>query len=309
MRILVIGAGAIGGYFGGRLLAAGRDVTFLVRPRRAELLATNGLVIESPIGDVSLPDPPTVTADALDDTYDLILLSCKAYDLEGAIDAFAPAVGPETSILPLLNGMGHIDTLVERFGKERVLGGLCVISASLDAEGRVLHHNDWHSLTFGELDGTVSFRTEAVNAELGLGGFDLRLSDSILRDMWEKWMFIATAAGITCLMRAAVGDIDAAGGNDLTIALLEECRSIAEKSGYPPSDDAVQRATAMFTQAGSPMMASMLRDIERGAPIEGYTIIGDLLDRGGDPKAYPLLNIVNVHLKAYEARRAREQNS
>ena len=306
MRILVIGAGAIGGYFGGRLLAAGRDVTFLVRPKRAELLAKNGLVVKSPLGHLDLADPPTVTEDALDDTYDLILLSCKAYDLDAAIESFAPAVGPETTILPLLNGMGHIDRLVERFGAERVFGGLCIISASLDPEGRIVHHNNLHLLTFGALDGTVSFRTEAVNAELGLGGFDVRLTTSILQEMWNKWVFIATGAGITCLMRAAFGDIVEAGGKDLTLALMEECSAIATAAGYPPSKDALERTAAMFTDPQSKVTASMLKDIERGGPIEAFPIVGDLLRRGGDPRAYPLLNIVNVHLKAYEVRRDRE---
>ncbi|MEJ8574512.1 2-dehydropantoate 2-reductase [Microbaculum marinum] len=306
MRILVVGAGAIGGYFGGRLLAAGRDVTFLVRPRRAELLAQGGVVVRSQLGDLDLPNPPTVTADGIRDSFDLIILSCKAYDLDGAIEAIAPAVGPETSILPLLNGMAHIDRLVERFGEKPVLGGLCVISTSLAQDGHIIHHNDLHFLAFGERDGSVSYRTEAVAAELGLGGFDVKLSTEILQGMWEKWVFIANAAGITCLMRAAAGDIAAAGGNYLTIALLEECRTIATRSGFPPSEESIERARKMFTEAGSPLMASMLRDVERGGPIEAEPIIGDLLRRGGDPEDYPLLRIVNVHLKAYEARRARE---
>src|SRR6202167_4462874 len=162
MRVLVVGAGAMGGYFGGRLLQAGRDVTFLVRPRRQAQLAKTGLVIRSRFGDVSLPAPPTVTADALRAPFDLILLSCKSYDLQSAADSFAPAVGPNTAILPLLNGMGHIDYLAERFGGGAVLGGQCVISATLDAEGRILHLNDFHALSFGERDGSASARAEAI---------------------------------------------------------------------------------------------------------------------------------------------------
>ena len=142
MRILVVGAGSIGGYFGGRLLQAGRDVTFLVRPRRAAELAKIGLMIRSPLGDVALAAPPTVTADALRAPFDLILLSCKAYDLQGAMDAFAPAVGPQTAILPLLNGMRQLELLEARFGAAPVLGGQCLISTVLDAEGGILHLND-----------------------------------------------------------------------------------------------------------------------------------------------------------------------
>src|SRR5271163_4196484 len=137
MRILVVGAGAIGGYFGGRLLQAGRDVTFLVRPRRAAQLAKTGLVVRSRLGDAELPNPPTITADALGEPFDLVLLSLKAYDLAAAIESFAPAVGPNTAILPLLNGMAHMDTLAARFGGGAALGGQCVVSLTLDPEGRI----------------------------------------------------------------------------------------------------------------------------------------------------------------------------
>src|SRR5260370_7998522 len=132
MRLLGVGAGAIGGYFGGRLLQAGRDVTFLVRPKRAAELARDGLVIKSPNGDVTLKNPPAVQADKLNEKFDVVLLSCKAFDLDDAIKSFAPAVGPQTAIIPLLNGMRHLDVLDEKFGKDRVLGGLCGIAVTLD---------------------------------------------------------------------------------------------------------------------------------------------------------------------------------
>ena len=176
MRILVVGAGAVGGYFGGRLLKAGRDVTFLVRPRRAAELAKHGLTIRSPVGDFHRPSPPTVSQEELAEPFDLVLLSCKAYDLEGAINSFAKAVGPATAILPLLNGMRHVDRLAERFGPERVLGGQCAISVTLGPEGDVVHFNDWHALSFGELDGSRSQRIEAIASELLNAGFDARLS-------------------------------------------------------------------------------------------------------------------------------------
>src|SRR6059058_7109 len=128
MRILVVGAGAIGGYFGGRLLQSGADVTFLVRPKRAAELAEAGLVIKSPLGDAALKNPPTVQADNLNKTFDLVLLSCKAFDLHDAINSFSPAVGPDTAIIPLLNGMRHLDSMDAKFGRGRVLGGLCAIA-------------------------------------------------------------------------------------------------------------------------------------------------------------------------------------
>ncbi len=309
MRILVVGAGAIGGYFGGRLLQAGRDVTFLVRPRRAEALARRGLSIQSRFGDFHLPAPPLVSEQGLAEPFDLVLLSCKAYDLEGAMASFARAVGPQTAILPLLNGMRHLDGLAARFGAERVLGGQCVISATLDANGGVVHLNDLHELTFGELDGSPSRRIEAIAATLSGAGFEARLSEQIRRDMWEKWLFIATGAGITCLMRAAIGDIVAAGAADLATGLLDECAAIATAQGFAPRQPFLERARATFTASGSPLTASMLRDIESGMPVEGDHILGDLLRRAATADDPSLLRIAYLHVKAYEARRERRAST
>jgi 2-dehydropantoate 2-reductase len=307
MRILVVGAGAIGGYFGGRLKDAGRDVTFLVRARRAAQLAKTGLVIRSGFGDVRLASPPTVTAEALREPFDLILLSCKAYDLASAAESFAPAVGPKTAILPLLNGMAHMDFLTARFGTRAVLGGQCVISTTLDGEGRILHLNDTHLLAFGEPDGAMSERAKAVASTLAGAGFDSRLSEAILQEMWEKWVLISTMAGITCLMRANVGDILTAGAGEFATALLDECSAIASLQGFAPREATTARNRTMLSTRGSTFAASMLRDIERGAPIEADHIVGDLLRRGAKaPRDYALLRIAYAHLKAYEARRTRE---
>jgi len=310
MRILVVGAGAVGGYFGGRLLAAGRDVVFLVRERRAAQLARTGLAIRSPLGDVNLGSPPTVTADKLRQSFDVILLSCKAYDLAAAVEAFAPAVGAQTAILPILNGMAHLDFLAERFGRERVLGGLCVISSTLDPDGRILHLNDAHRLAFGELSKPDSARADAIAATLGGAGFDSRLSNTILQEMWEKWVFLAAAAGMTCLMRAAFGDIVAAGGTDLGNAMFAECCAIATAQGFAPSEATIKFSRGAFNAPGSPIMASMLRDIERGAPTEADHVIGDLISRADtELPDTALLRIAYTHLKAYEARRKREQTA
>jgi 2-dehydropantoate 2-reductase len=308
MRILVVGAGAIGGYFGGRLKEAGRDVTFLVRARRAAQLAKTGLVVKSPLGDVNLPSPPTVMAEALHEHFDLILLSCKAYDLASAVESFAPAVGPHTVILPALNGMAHMDFLGARFGAGAVFGGQCLISTTLDAEGRIIHLADPHLLSFGEQDGSQSPRAQAIAAALSGARFDAKLSPAILQEMWEKWAFIATGAGITCLMRASFGDIVTAGAVEFTTGLYDECCAIAAANGFAPREPSIERSRAMITAPGSPITASMLRDIERGAPIEADHIIGDLLHRGEKAgRDSPLLRISFAHLKAYEARRAREK--
>lgn len=305
MRILIVGAGAIGGYFGGRLLQVGRDVTFLVRPRRAAQLAEIGLSIRSPRGDLDIA-APTVTADRLGEVYDLVLLSCKAYDLSEAMEAFAPAVGPTTAILPLLNGMAHLDLLDRRFGAAAVLGGQCLISATLDGDGRVRHLAEAHSLSFGARDGSRPASLDAIAGAFAGAGFESHRSDAILQEMWDKWVFIATGAGITCLMRSAVGDIVAAGAADLATTLLGECAAIAARQGFAPGDAAMQRAHAAFTMAGSGLTASMLRDVERGARTEVEHVLGDLLRRGAETVGPgSLLRIAHAHLASYEVRRAR----
>jgi len=307
MRILVVGAGATGGYFGGRLLESGQDVTFLVRARRATQLAERGLVIHSGFGDVSVPSPSIVQADSLRETFDLILLSCKAYHLPQVIEDMAPAVGANTTIVPLLNGMRHLDMLDARFGAERVLGGQCIIASTLDAEGGVRHLNRSHSLTFGERDGTRSGRVERVLDAMSKASFEPRLSTSILQDMWDKWVFLASLAGITCLMRAPVGDIMAApGGKQATLHLLDDCRRVAEYAGYAPSDAVLARARGILTEADSSLSASMMRDLEQGGLIEADHVLGDLLARsGGLSDELTMLRTAYAHLMAYEARRSR----
>ena len=302
MRILVVGAGAIGGYFGARLAVAGRDVTFLVRPKRAEQL-TGGLIVRSPKGDAKVAAPKLVTEAR--EPFDLILLSCKSYDLDSAMSSFAPAVGPATMILPLLNGESHIDTLKKRFGAGAVLGGQCQISSTLDEQGHIVHLNDWHLLGFGELDGSRSTRIEAVNQSFLGANFEPQLSLQILQDMWEKWVFIASMAGITCLMRASLGDIATAGGTGNALELFAECSAISGKNGYVLRSAARERIRATLSTPGSTLMASMLRDVEGHRRTEHEHVLGELLARAQGIRA-PVLEICLAHMRAYEARRTRE---
>ena len=309
MRILVVGAGAVGGYFGGRLAAAGQDVTFLVRAGRAEKLERDGLVISSARGDLKLPDVKTILAGVNAEPFDLVLLSCKAYSLDDAIDSFAPLVGESTLILPMLNGMRHIDVLNEKFGAARVLGGQCVIAATLNAEQHIVHLNDTHAITFGELAGGTSERVQAIADAMAGANFDASVSDNILLRMWEKWVFLATLAASTCLMRGSVGDILAApDGKRVIENLLGECRAVAEHNGFTMGPDFDARATqTLFTP--SPLTASMLRDVENHSHTEADHILGDLISRGGDAQkgehGLSLLRIAYSHLKTYEARQAR----
>jgi 2-dehydropantoate 2-reductase len=305
MRILVVGAGAIGGYFGGRMLAAGRDVTFLVRPRRAAELASAGLVIKSPNGDVTLKNPPALQADKLTEKFDVVLLSCKAFDLDDAIKSFAPAVGPQTSIIPLLNGMRHLEVLDGKFGRERVLGGLCAIAVTLNEHREVIHLQPLQSLNFGERDGKLSDRVRAIAEVMASGKFGSVASEHILQDMWEKWVFLASVAASNCLMRAPVGIILASpGGKDFLLGMLDESCAIATAEGHAPRAPFLERTRGMFTAEGSPMTASMFRDIKAGAAVEADHVIGDLIARADAAKVpVPKLRTAYTHLKAYEKQR------
>ncbi len=305
MRILVVGAGAIGGYFGGRLLQAGRDVTFLVRPRRAAELADAGLVIKSPKGDVTLKSPPAVQADKLTEKFDVVLLSCKAFDLDDAIKSFAPAVGPQTSIIPLLNGMLHLDVLDKRFGRERVLGGLCAIAVTLNDKREVVHLQPMQSLTFGERDGKMSDRVRAIEEVFASGNFGSVASEQIIQEMWEKWVFLASLAASTSLMRTSVGNILAVpGGKDFILGMLDEVSAVATAEGHAPRAPFLERTRDMLTAEGSQMTASMFRDIKAGAPVEADHVIGDLVARGDAAKVpVPRLRTAYTHLKAYEKQR------
>jgi 2-dehydropantoate 2-reductase len=306
MRIGILGAGAIGGFFGGRLLQAGRDVTFVVRPARAQGLARDGLTIISPDGDATLSSPPTRLAGAAGEPFDAIVLACKAYDLESAIESVAPSVDARTAVLPLLNGMRHIDVLRERFGTSTVLGGECMISVTLDQAGRVVQLTPNARLSFGELEGRGSERVNAIERALSNAGFAVKSSPNILAAMWDKWVFLATNAGINCLMRGNIGEIVAAGGTPATLALLEECAAIAGASGFPISDATMAQHRTLLSAPGSRLSSSMFRDLQRGARLESDHVIADLLRRAPHARDCPMLGAAAAHLNVYAERRRQQ---
>ena len=310
MRILVLGAGGTGGYFGGRLAQAGADVTVLVRPARAALLAERGLRIRSPLGDADL-DVATVTGQDLPALaaarpFDLVLLACKAYDLDSAIESVAPAVGANTAVLPILNGLLHYDALDARFGRERVPGGLCFIGATLGADGEVLHLGRPASITFGlregNADGGVLARLAAAYAQAGV---DHLYAPDIAAAQWIKYSFLAALAAGTCLMRTSVGTVVAAeGGEAFMAALHAECLAVAAAEGHPVPEDEARTARAGLTRAGSPVTASMLRDLQAGLRVEALQIVGDMVHRAHRAGLQvPRLEAAWVHLQAYESAR------
>jgi 2-dehydropantoate 2-reductase len=306
LRVLVVGAGATGGYFGGRLAEAGRDVSFLVRPDRAAILQREGLHIVSPHGDVTL-QPRLIIAGELAAAYDVILLTVKAYALTAAMADFAPAVAEGTAIFPVLNGMRHIDLLAQRFGKDHVLGGVAIVSNTLDERGRITQLNAVHELAYGELDGRQSARLRALDETFQHAGFDARPSTNIVQAMWEKWVFVASVGAITCLLRGSIGAIEAAGGTELALAMLAECSAVAAASGHSPGREAVGRATTTLTAKGSSLTSSMYRDLQLGREIEVEEIVGDMVRRGREfGLQTPLLAAAYAQLSVYSiARRAR----
>jgi 2-dehydropantoate 2-reductase len=309
MRVLILGAGAVGGYFGGRLAQAGADVTFLVRPQRAQKLAQAGLVIRSPLGDAQI-SVRTVLQEAVRPEYDLVLLSCKAYDLDASIASLAGAMGPDTLILPLLNGMAQLARLEQVFGSTRVLGGTCYIASTLDADGGIRHLSQFQRITCGPRAGNHTHAAgllQELAQAYALVSVEFGVSADIEQDMWEKFVLLASLAAMTCLMRASVGEILCAGdGEALMREALTACIAAAGAAGHAPRAESLQQTESMLFARGSAFTASMLRDIEAGGRIEADHIVGDMLRHaraaGADAR---LLAAAYCHLQAYEARRRR----
>jgi 2-dehydropantoate 2-reductase len=303
MRMLVVGAGSTGGYFGGRLAAADRDVTFLVRSRRAEHLRAAGLRIVSPSGDLVI-QPKLVMAGQIDSPFDVVLLTVKAYSLDQAIADFAPAVGPETIILPVLNGMRHMDVLASRFATHNVAGCICKIAATLDDQGRIVELARFHELAYGELDGRRSDRIARLDEFMQNAGFDARVSAVIEREMWEKWIFLASLGAINCLMRGSIGEVATApGGKHFAGALLDEVLAVVKAVGVPPSDSFCSTVRAQLTDSNSVLTSSMYRDLQQGYSIEAEQIVGDLVARARAANVpTPLLSAAYANLSIYSAR-------
>ncbi|MCA1223462.1 ketopantoate reductase family protein [Streptomyces sp. 8L] len=321
MRILVVGAGATGGYFGAQLAAAGRDVTFLVRPGRAAALREGGLVVRSPRGDVRVGRPRLVTADELradgpraegpedakgadrGGAYDLVLLGVKAYGLDGAIEDMAPAVGRDTMILPMLNGMRHMDVLDQRFGAAAVLGGACYVATTLAPDGSIHQLKDMQQLLFGDRQEPGSERIHAVEAALRDAGFSVRLLADPVAAMWVKWVTLASLGAITCLMRGAIGEVVAAPrGEEFARGVVDECLAVAEASGSPLTDARKAEVYGAMTEHGAPTTSSMYRDLRAGNRVEADQIVGDMVERGAAlGVATPLLSVAYTHLGVYQA--------
>ncbi|HEX8944463.1 MAG TPA: 2-dehydropantoate 2-reductase [Gemmatimonadaceae bacterium] len=304
MKMLVLGAGGIGGYFGGRLAQAGVDVTFLVRPRRREQLARDGLRIRSPLGDAELP-VKTVLATELGPGYDFVLLTCKAYDLDSALDAIAPAMDGHCAVVPMLNGMAHLARLDERFGAANVMGGACSISVTLEKDGAIRHADPLQRIAFGERDRSRSPRVRMLADAFAATTIEWELADDIEQNMWEKISFLSVLASVNCLFRGNLGEIIAAPGG---LAAIERALAvnfeIAARNGHPPRAPAIEFGRKTLTDPASKRSASMLHDLEAGLPVESDHVVGWMLEQARAHKLDDtVLSLAYTHLKTYEARR------
>ncbi len=301
MRILVLGAGGVGGYFGGCLVEKGEDVTFLVRSKRKQQLEEKGLVIRSTNGDFSF-QPKLVTKGDVVSPFDVILLSTKAYHLKEAIIDLKPFVGDNTMIIPLLNGIAHLSHLQQEFGEEKVMGGLCFIETTLNDEGEVVQTSAADRLVFGEIKHPDSARAKKIAKVLTGTKASFVLSEHILRDMWHKYLFITVMSGVTTLMHAPIGPIrESDGGRDFIRSLFEEAAQIMRRFGAPIQENIVEEHMKTIDKISYDMKSSMQRDMEKGSFIEGEHLQGYLLKLA---KQFcidaPLLKVIYQNLKVYE---------
>ena len=307
MKTLILGAGAIGGYVGGRLHQSGADVTFLVRPARNEALKRDGLVIKSSKGDIT-QKVKAVLKGSDGGPYDIVLLTCKAYDLDSAIEAAAPAIGASTTIVPLLNGMRHIDVLGAKFGDARVVGGLARVGVAMTSDGTIQHTSPFAAISFGERDGKPPRAALLeLDAAIKKSSVDGGLHQNIVQDLWDKWIMLCSLAATCCLMRGTAGDILEAGeGQAIVLETVEECHKVAAAAGCDPGPKGMENVRSYLTQKGSRFAASMLHDLEKGSMVEADHVVGDMIARAKKAGiATPNLRIAYAHLQTYLARRTR----
>jgi 2-dehydropantoate 2-reductase len=304
MRFLVLGAGALGGYFGGLLLQGGAEVAFVVRPRRAAQLAKSGLVVKTPAGDIKCP-VNTLLAGEIDGHYDVVLLACKAYDLDSAIEAIAPALGTGSAVLPILNGIRHLDMLGARLGQEHVLGGVGLVNAELSPEGVIeFRLAAAEHLVFGELTGESSARCREIHRAFAAGGVPSRASGHIIAEMWAKFCGYAAVATIAILTRARAGEIAATvAGDGFVAAVFNECTRLVTREGYEAPAEMLDTFSKLYAQIGSSYRPSVAVDLEAGRQTEGEHTIGDLVRRADQcGLEVPLLRAALCNLQVHEAR-------
>lgn len=304
MKVLVVGAGAVGGYFGARLAEKGEDVTFLVREKRAHLLNEQGLQVKSIHGDYH-HRAKIVLAGEKREPFDLILLSVKAYHLKNVMEELAPFAGNQTLIMPLLNGFAHLEMLQERFSEDRVIGGLCFIESTVDQNGAIVQTSPIHELVYGALNSEQAEAVEKLEALFAGSNAEIRKSDRILADMWHKYMFISGLSGVTTLFRSPIGPIrENEFGISVTQKLFYEIGSIMRAEGAPIADGIENIQLGKIHNMTHGMKSSMQRDMEKLTEVEADHLQGYLLKLAEKHKIEAqVLSMVYANLKIYEKNR------
>jgi 2-dehydropantoate 2-reductase len=269
MRFAVVGAGGVGGYFGGRLAQDGNEVSFVARGAHLDAIRRHGLRVESIAGDFVV-DPALATDDPAEvGPVEVVIIAVKAWQLADAAEAARPLVGPDTAVLPLLNGVEASERLAEVLGGEHVLGGLCRLSAKIAAPGIIRHSAIEATLLLGEPDNRRTPRVQALVAALSRAGVRAAIADDIDAALWEKFMLIATWSGIGSVTRAPVGVWRAVPGlRSMAEACLREVLAVAHARNVRLGEDRVAATMAAFDAVPPQGMASMQRDILAGRPSE-----------------------------------------
>jgi len=269
MRVAVVGVGAVGGYFAGRLAEAGNDVTFVARGRTLTALQERGLVVESINGDFTIHPARALEDPAAAGEVDVVLFGVKAWQVEEAARSALPLFGSRTCALPLQNGVEAPEVLARVVGRERVLGGLCKIFAQLAEPGRVLHLGVEPSIDFGELDDRPSERVQAIQRAFDNAGVRARTPPSIQAAMWEKFLMIVATSAVSAVTRTTLGEVrDLDSSRRLMEESMREIWSLARARGVQIREDAVERTLAFVEGLPHEATPSMQRDILAGRPSE-----------------------------------------
>lgn len=286
MRIVVMGAGGVGGYFGAHLAQAGHDVAFVARGAHMEAMRKAGLRLEGARGDIVLPtvtatEDPATLIETWEGPANVVLFTVKLYDTESAGALIRPVVGPETMVITLQNGVDGPDRLAAVLGEGTVLGGAAYVSALIAEPGIVRYTSDMSRIAFGELDGRLSDRARAFGEACNAAGFQAEVSADIRATLWEKFVLLATNSALTTLVRRPAGDLYQ---DEETLVLAEammrEVEAVARAEGIDVAEDVVERSIALSKSFPPGMYASMYHDLSRGRRLELAGLSGLVAERG-----------------------------
>lgn len=281
MRITVMGTGGVGGYFGARLAQAGCEVGFVARGPQLQALRTQGLRVESPLGDIHLPAPHASDQPVDLGPADVVMLGVKLWDTEGALAQLRPVVGPDTAVISFQNGVVKDELVRAALGDAATVGGVCYIAATLAAPGLIRHTGTMHKLAFGELDGRASPRLQRFAQACAAAGFSHELSTDIRRREWEKFVFLVGLSATTAAMRVPIGRVrENVQAHAFLRDLMTEVAAVARAEGVALAEDFVDERLAFADTMPPSMRASMAHDLERGNRLELPWLSGDVVARG-----------------------------